>query len=302
MPYGNAVQKRLASGGGAATQQAPMAPPPPPVTSNSSGQYAAGGGQAVSPPSSNVMGAMQEVGRPSTIAQGDGMGGNPGWGQQPIPRDHGTSHHVQHPGNNGGGNMAAFGMGMFHHMLNQANGNTHAQQQHHGGGHDNPYQGQYSGWGGNDPGGQHGGNGHGHHMSELQQYLAGDSVYQDQISSLMKELQDYKLSNQDQRHRLGEDFGLATSRMGDERTHAIDQMKNDYAARGLLNSSDFLDALGQYNTQYDQRLGDLSTDRQRNLHDLFESLGMYKTQNQNERQSARQEAIRRRTQALGGQG
>lgn len=133
----------------------------------------------------------------------------------------------------------------------------------------------------------------------LKKYLAGDETYQSQLSSLQKELEDYILANEDQRGDLTEDFGLSQERMAEERTKALDSMKNDFAARGLLESSEFMDAIGDYDTSYQTKLGDLSRDRDRGLEDLLESLGMYRRTNKNELQNARAEAIRRRAEQFG---
>ena len=133
----------------------------------------------------------------------------------------------------------------------------------------------------------------------LKKYLGGDSTFQDQVSLLQKELEDYVLSNQGQRRDLREDFGTATSRMGDERTRALEEMEADFASRGLLNSGLYDESISEYDQQYQQRLGDLSSDRDRGLEDLLESMGMYRRQNRGQRQSARQEAIRRRAEQYG---
>lgn len=135
---------------------------------------------------------------------------------------------------------------------------------------------------------------------KYQNFLAGDNVYQDQLSSLQKELQDYIVGNKGSRQRVQQDFATAQDRLGTEKTRALEQMQNDFASRGLLNSSEYLDSVGKYNTDFTQRLGDLSTDEQRNIQDLLDSLGAYKRSNTNERQNARAEAIRRRAEAFNG--
>lgn len=134
---------------------------------------------------------------------------------------------------------------------------------------------------------------------EYRNYLAGDETYQGQLSTLQKELEDFILSNKSQRGDVREDFTLTSSRIGDERTRALEQMKEDFAARGMLQSSEFADSMGEYDKQYQQRTGDLTRDRDRQLEALLESLGMYRTSNRNERANARAEAIRRRTEAFG---
>lgn len=133
----------------------------------------------------------------------------------------------------------------------------------------------------------------------IDEFLMGDETYQSQLSALQKELEDYILANKNQQGDLAENFSLAQSRMGDERLKALESMGNDFAARGLLNSSEFMNAIGDYNTSYQTKLGDLTRDRDSSLEDLLESLGLYRRTNESEIQNARAEAIRRRAEQYG---
>lgn len=134
---------------------------------------------------------------------------------------------------------------------------------------------------------------------EYKQFIPNDETYQSSISSLRQQLEDFILSNKDQRGDVRENFRLTNSRMGDERTRALEGMESDFGARGMLNSSEYLDSVGKYNDEYQTKFGDLTRDRDSNIEDLLESLGMYRRANQGERQNARAEAIRRRTQQFG---
>lgn len=134
---------------------------------------------------------------------------------------------------------------------------------------------------------------------EFKQFIPNDETYQSSISSLRQQLEDFILSNKDQRGDVRENFRLTQDRMGSERERALKDMESDFGARGMLNSSEYLDSLGKYNTDYQTKFGDLIRDRDSNIEDLLESLGMYRRANQGERQNARAEAIRRRTQQFG---
>jgi hypothetical protein len=134
---------------------------------------------------------------------------------------------------------------------------------------------------------------------QFENFLSTDSTYVGQEAALNKELQDYITSNEDQRRRATEDYNTATSRMGQERTSALERMKNDYAARGLLNSSEFTGAQGEYDRTYNQQLGDLTNSNNRTISDILESLGLFKSSNANTLAEAKAEAIRRRTEQFG---
>lgn len=134
---------------------------------------------------------------------------------------------------------------------------------------------------------------------EFRQFIPNDETYQSSISSLRQQLEDFILSNKDQRGDVRENFRLTNQRMGEERTRALEDMESDFGARGMLNSSEYLDSVGKYNNEFQTKFGDLTRDRDSNIEDLLESLGMYRRANQGERQNARAEAIRRRTQQFG---
>ena len=134
---------------------------------------------------------------------------------------------------------------------------------------------------------------------ERKQFIPNDETYQSSISSLQQQLEDFILSNKDQRGDVRENFRVTEQRMGDERTRALEGMESDFGARGLLNSSEYMDSVGKYDKDYQTKFGDLTRDRDRNIEDLLESLGMYRRANKGERQNARSEAVRRRTQQFG---
>ena len=133
----------------------------------------------------------------------------------------------------------------------------------------------------------------------IKKYIRGDNVYQDQIDALRKELKDFRVDNRDQRGDVRQAFQTARGRLRDERSQSLEDIEADFASRGLLNSGLYADAVGDYNTEFQNRMGDLVTDRRNTIEDLLKSMGMYTTSNQNERSSARQEAIRRRAQEYG---
>lgn len=133
----------------------------------------------------------------------------------------------------------------------------------------------------------------------LAKYLAGDSTYNDQISQLIKQFQDYATSNKGQRGDVNEDFRSTLDKMNQKKLEDLDALQNDFAARGLLTSGLYTDAVGDYDQDYQTQLGDLQTSKQRSLNDLLESMRNYKTENIGSRRDARQDAIRRRAQQYG---
>lgn len=133
----------------------------------------------------------------------------------------------------------------------------------------------------------------------IQKYLAGDSTYNDQISALKRQLENFKTSNTGQQGNVNADFSTAKLKMGNQRTQDQDLIQNDYASRGILNSGLYTKGVADYDTKYQQNLADLATDNQRSVADLIQAFKNYKDENTLSAQAARQDAIRRRAQQYG---
>lgn len=130
-------------------------------------------------------------------------------------------------------------------------------------------------------------------VMDLDSYLGGDVTYNDQMSLFQKILEDYMLSNSGQRGDVEEDFSTALERLGLESKRAKRDMTGDFASRGLLNSGLFTGEMSEYDTDYQNTISDLTTDKNRAIEDLLESMGMFQTQLEAQKVAARQEAIRR---------
>lgn len=133
----------------------------------------------------------------------------------------------------------------------------------------------------------------------INQYLAGDTTYQDQWSQLRKQLEQFRTSNRSQQGMVNQDFQTALDKMMKQKTADMSNMTSDYGARGLLNSGLFVKSQGDYNNNFLTQQNDLNTSKQRSLSDLLESLANYQTENSSALTSAKQDAIRRRAQKYG---
>lgn len=136
-------------------------------------------------------------------------------------------------------------------------------------------------------------------IPSIDDFLAGDSVLADQRSQLERLMEDFRLSNLDQQGDLKEDFGLAMERMGQERGKSLENIKADYAARGMIHSGLFGGSVDEYDDAYKNRVFDLTKDRDRSLEDLLESFRQFQTNVQGQKLSAEQEAIRRHAEQFG---
>lgn len=136
----------------------------------------------------------------------------------------------------------------------------------------------------------------------IQKFLGSDNTYQQSLSDLLKTLQQFKLQNKDSRTDVREAFQTAMERMGVEREDALKALEADFASRGLLNSGLYGDAVSDYNTQYGDRVTDLTKDRNTNLRNLRTEFSNFRDTTKSKRADLRLDAIRRRAEKYGLQG
>jgi hypothetical protein len=85
------------------------------------------------------------------------------------------------------------------------------------------------------------------------------------------------------------DIGLA-------KADAAENLKNDFASRGLLQSSLYNEGLGDLNTQYQNQYNDLLKQRTSFLDQLAQEYNKYKGDQSVQQQNAMQEALRRKAE------
>lgn len=133
----------------------------------------------------------------------------------------------------------------------------------------------------------------------INKFLAGDETFQGQKSALMKEMEKFRADNLANRNNVTLDFNTALKRLAEQRDLDLGNLESDYAARGLLNSGLYTDAVSKYNTDWESQKSDLSLDQQRSLSELVAALSGYQTENSSSLAAARADAIRRRAQQYG---
>lgn len=149
-------------------------------------------------------------------------------------------------------------------------------------------------------------------------YLKGDSVYKATIEALGKQLKNYITDINAQRENYELDYNNALQQLGyiapaeeggmgswnwqDQLTASgrmYQQLLNDFAARGMLQSQGFASGQEDLTRQLQQQYNDLSTARQTFGAGLDNQLTAYKDENTSASQAARAEAILRRAAQYG---
>lgn len=136
-------------------------------------------------------------------------------------------------------------------------------------------------------------------MPDIGAYLNQDTGYQQQLREFAKALNDFNADVLRRRGSLDTQYGLSTKALGDQKLLDLDALKQDYGARGLLQSGLYGKAIGDYNTEWNQRMTDLDRQQQDALSSLTQEQNQFSTANQLKEQAAKEAAIRRRAEQYG---
>lgn len=152
-------------------------------------------------------------------------------------------------------------------------------------------------------------------------YLKGDAAYKAQIAALAKALQDYTADDTAQRTKYETDYGTGLKQLGwtpdDPKTADInegawnweDQLTasgranenqlNDFASRGMLQSSAYAQAQNDLQRSFNDQLGSVNKARGDFLSQRDRDLAAYKNENTGASQTARAESLARRAAQYG---
>jgi hypothetical protein len=132
------------------------------------------------------------------------------------------------------------------------------------------------------------------------QWLNQDTTYQGQVAQMRKAYADFLASQGNDKNQYQNQYGLNVKSLGENRTQGFDDLLNDYAGRGLLNSGVYGKAYSDLQTDYDSRQTQLDTQRQAYLQDQATNLSNFKGDQSTATTSAKQEALARRAAKYGG--
>lgn len=133
----------------------------------------------------------------------------------------------------------------------------------------------------------------------INQYVNSDPYYQQGVGELNRVLRQFKQSNMGSRADVYDAFKTASQRMGDERGKALSSLKDDFAARGILDSGLYAGSVNDYNKEYTNRTTDLTKDRTDQLSNLGEEFANFQGLNRSKVADLKLDAIRRRAERYG---
>lgn len=136
-------------------------------------------------------------------------------------------------------------------------------------------------------------------VPDIEQFLAGDVGYQDQLRSFSKALSDYLADLNRNRTDLETTFQTSSKGLADQRLLDLEQLEDQYAAQGLLSSGLYGEAVGDYEKGYGEQVAELGRTRSRGLEDLLAGETQFRGEQATASEAAKNEAIRRRAAQYG---
>lgn len=127
----------------------------------------------------------------------------------------------------------------------------------------------------------------------------GDSEYLSEIAALERELTDYRAKMGLNRTRAGTQHSLAGRDLRQQGDRDRSDLKDDFAARGIVLSGLYGTKLGEYNTVFGQQNAELDRQYKDALTDISNNYKDYLREVGTQKEQARLAAIRRRAQKLG---
>ncbi len=125
-------------------------------------------------------------------------------------------------------------------------------------------------------------------------FLGGDSAYQQALAGGKRTLADYISDIARRRTEATTQYGQTKSSMEHDRATQLDDLRQEYASRGLINSGLFGEAQGKFQQQFTDQLNSLDQQQSGLLADLLSQQKNYQREYDLAVQQAKQDALARR--------
>lgn len=128
----------------------------------------------------------------------------------------------------------------------------------------------------------------------LADYLGTDSVYQQSVRGGKRSLADFLSELGRRRGEAGTQFTQTKSGMERDRVQQLEDLRNEFASRGLIQSGLYGEEQGKFQQTFMQQMQALEQQQAALLADIMSQETNYKRENELAMEQARQEAIARR--------
>lgn len=132
----------------------------------------------------------------------------------------------------------------------------------------------------------------------LASFLGSDSTYQNAVSGGKRSLTDFLSDLNRRRGEATTQFNQTSQSMEQDRTHQLEQLKNEFASRGLINSGLYGQKQGEFQQQFTDQSNALNQQQSALLADLLSQQTGYQRENQLAMEQAKQDALARRAAAF----
>lgn len=136
-------------------------------------------------------------------------------------------------------------------------------------------------------------------VPDINAFLGSDSGYQDQLKQFANALALFNADVTRRRGSLENDYATSQKAMNDQKLIDLNNLEADYGARGVLRSGLYGKAVGDYNTEFNTRMTDLTNKEKDALAGLDQEKTRFTSQQDLQQQAAREAAIRRRAEQYG---
>jgi hypothetical protein len=136
-------------------------------------------------------------------------------------------------------------------------------------------------------------------IPSLNSYLGTDSAYQQAVSGGKRTLSDYLSEINRRRGEATTQFNQTKSGMETDRAQQLDDLRQEFASRGLINSGLFGQEQGKFQKQFTDQLNALGQQQSGLLSDLLSQQHNYQREYDLALQQAKQEALARRAAQYG---
>lgn len=133
-------------------------------------------------------------------------------------------------------------------------------------------------------------------VPSLAQFLAGDSTYQQSVRGGKRSLTDFLSELGRRRGEAGTQFTQTKSSMERDRVQQLEDLRDEFASRGLIQSGVYGEEQGRFQQQFQEQMTALQQQQAALMADLLSQETNYKRESELALEQARQEAIMRRAQ------
>lgn len=135
-------------------------------------------------------------------------------------------------------------------------------------------------------------------ISPINRYLKTDTTYQNVVRGQKRSLADFLSELGRRKGESTTSFNDTKASMERDRKQQLEDLKNEFASRGLIQSGLFGEEQGQFQQQFSEQLNSLQKQQASLLADLLSQEKNYKREQDLALEVARQEALKRRAAKL----